>query len=293
MRVPSCSSLSSAYQEPLGGTASLVNRWVLLEDPGPWGYDALNQNRVPNELMNTMKTWAAHARARLVLVRRGARRAGATRRIFVVASGRNNQWIKASSEDDLDELTTLGRNAFEDASSVPGESLDSLYLICTHGRHDRCCSVRGNPVARTLCAEFGERAWECSHIGGDRFAANVVCLPKGAYFGRVEARGADEMIKEYEEGILDLERFRGWSSLPFAVQAGEVATRRNLMLDKIGDVTPESWTKTNDTEVSIRMATELYGELHVTVTLERNEQSFYLTCKAEEPGRPPLFVTSS
>ena len=293
MRVPSCSSLSSAHNEPLGGTASLINRWVLLEDPGPWGYDALTQNRVPRELMEVVTQWSRRVRARLILVRRGAGRAKDKRKIFVAASGRDNQWIKVCTQDDLDELVTLGRDAFEGGESFPGEEIDSLYLVCTHGRHDRCCSVRGNPVARTLCATFGERAWECSHIGGDRFAANVVCLPKGAYFGRVEAHGADEMINEFEDGILDLERFRGWSSLPFAVQAGEIATRRNLMLDKIGDVKAETWSKTSDTEVSIQMTTELYGQLDVTVTLERSAESYYLTCKAEQPDRPPLFVTSS
>ena len=64
-------------------------------------------------------------------------------------------------------------------------------------------------------------------------------------------------------------------------------------LDKIDDVRTESWRKTKDTEISIRMATDLYGELNVTVTLGRSEESYYLTCKAAQPDRPPLFVTSS
>jgi hypothetical protein len=27
-----------------------------------------------------------------------------------------------------------------------------LYLVCTHGRHDRCCALRGRPVAKALAA---------------------------------------------------------------------------------------------------------------------------------------------
>lgn len=293
MRVPSCSSLSSALHEPLAGTASLVNRWVLLEDPGPWGYDALTQNRVPEALMSDVRAWGDRVRARVVLVRRGARRAGATRRIFVASSGRKARWIASMTTDDVGDLTKLGRDAFDDAAAFPGQQIDSLYLVCTHGRHDRCCSVRGNPVARSLCAAYGDSAWECSHIGGDRFAANVVCLPEGAYFGRVDGHRAEELIASYEAGTLDLECFRGWSSLPFAVQAGEIATRQNLGLDKIDAIEPVSWAKPTDTEVVIRMATELYGDLDVTVTLERSEKAYYLTCKAAQPDRPPLFVTSS
>lgn len=206
---------------------------------------------------------------------------------------RGREWISVMSEDDVGDLTELRRDAFGDPASFPGRSIESLYLICTHGRHDRCCSVRGNPVARTLCARYGESAWECSHIGGDRFAANVVCLPRGAYFGRIDAHGAGALVDSYGDGTLDLDSFRGWSSLPFAVQAGEIATRRNLGLDKIDDLTTESWSKTSETEVSIAMTTEPFGDLNVTVTLGRSEESYYLTCKAAQPGRPPLFVTSS
>lgn len=195
--------------------------------------------------------------------------------------------------DELSEVTALDKDAMNADEGIPGERIDSLYLVCTHGRHDRCCSVRGNPVARALCAEYGEAAWECSHIGGDRFAANVVCLPKGAYFGRVPATGANSLIEDYRRGVLDLDRFRGWSALPFAVQAAEIETRRNLRLDKIEDITTDSWRKTKDTEVEVHMTTEGYGPLKVTVTLGRHDDAYYLTCKAEQPARPPLFVTSS
>ena len=33
--------------------------------------------------------------------------------------------------------------------------------------------------------------WQSSHIGGDRFAGNVVFLPEGLYYGRVEPAEAD------------------------------------------------------------------------------------------------------
>lgn len=289
MRVPSCSSVSSSRNESLAGTASLVKRWLLVEDPGPWGYDALTQNRLPKHLASQLREWAASVSARMVLVRRGPRKRGVARKIFVVSSERGNEWMTASSTDDLDAITGLGRKAFAHGGRFPGEQVDGLYLVCTHGRHDRCCSIRGNPVARALCGKFGDGAWECSHIGGDRFAANIVCLPSGAYFGRVSAMAADALTDDYGNGVLDLELFRGWSSLPFAAQAAEIATRRNLGLDRIDDVTTRSWEKTRDTEVAVQMATKSFGTVEVTVTIERSEDEYFLTCKAEQPGRPPLF----
>ena len=55
-----------------------------------------------------------------------------------------------------------------------------LVLVCTNGRHDPCCATFGRPLARVL-REGAQRddVWECSHIGGDRFAANIVILPEG------------------------------------------------------------------------------------------------------------------
>lgn len=293
MRVPSCSSVSSARGESPAGTASLVKRWLLVEDPGPWGYDALTQNRLPKDLLAELKTWADSVSARIVLVRRGPRRKGAARRIFVASSQRGGEWISSLTTEDLGRLTAVDRGGFAAGDGIPGEKLDRLYLVCTHGRHDRCCSVRGNPVARALCGRYGDAAWECSHIGGDRFAANVVCLPHGAYFGRVAASAADDLIEGYARGVIDLETFRGWSSLPFAVQAAEIATRRNLGLDRIEDLGVESWDKRSEKDVVVRMATSSFGTIEVTVTLNRTEEAYYLTCRAEQGARPALFEVST
>ena len=289
MRVPSCSSLSSAQGESLAGTASLVKRWLLVEDPGPWGYDALVQNKLPRDLLAELRAWADSVSARVILVRRGPQKVGPARKLFVVSSTPGNEWLHSTTTDGLDALTAVDRDAFRSGTGIPGKRLDNLYLVCTHGRHDRCCSVRGNPVARALCARYGDTAWECSHIGGDRFAANIVCLPKGAYFGRVGSADAERLTEDYARGVLDLDCFRGWSSLPFAAQAAEIATRKNLGLAGVDDVVTESWEKTRETEVAVRMTTKQFGPMNVTVSIARSEDSYYLTCKAQQPGRPPLF----
>src|SRR5205085_492850 len=54
---------------------------------------------------------------------------------------------------------------------------EPLWLACTHGVHDKCCARRGLPVYAALAALPDETAWQCSHMGGDRFAANVLCFP--------------------------------------------------------------------------------------------------------------------
>jgi hypothetical protein len=261
----------------------------LIEDPGPWGYDALVDNKIAAPLLDELLSWGRLVGARVILIRRRPRRRQDVRKIFLVNSTRGHEWISAFSSDALDTLLALDREVFD--SEAPGDDIGPLYLVCTHGRHDQCCSVRGNPVAGELCSRFGNAAWECSHIGGDRFAANVVCLPRAAYFGRVEPDGAQRLIDDYERGVLDLDLFRGWASLPFAVQAAEIAVRRNLELPRIADVTADRWTKTGDTTTSVELDTAR-GPIIATVTVTRSPDEVYLTCRAAYPGRPPLFETT-
>ncbi|WP_218926810.1 sucrase ferredoxin, partial [Priestia megaterium] len=71
-----------------------------------------------------------------------------------------------------------------------------VILVCAHGRHDPCCAVRGLPVGRALGERWPEQVWECSHIGGDRFAANVVVAPDGVYYGGLDAKSAVATVED-------------------------------------------------------------------------------------------------
>ena len=100
--------------------------------------------------------------------------------------------------------------------------------MCTHGRHDACCAERGRPVAAALSAAHPEDTWEVSHIGGDRFAGNLLVLPHGLYYGRLDAPSAIAVAGDHEAGQLDLDHLRGRSGYAMPVQAAEIALRREL-----------------------------------------------------------------
>ena len=74
-----CATLSRALAEPLYGTASRVRGWVLLEQPGPWGREAVLESRLEPALRQVLDAdrltpadLAGHldGPSRLVLVRR-------------------------------------------------------------------------------------------------------------------------------------------------------------------------------------------------------------------------------
>ena len=99
-------------------------------------------------------------------------------------------------------------------------------LVCTHGRHDTCCAVRGRPVAAALAERHGDRVWECSHVGGDRFAASVVVLPDGTYYGGLDDSDAGDVLDRHLAGTVTPARLRGSSMLPTVAQAAAVAVAR-------------------------------------------------------------------
>ena len=120
-----------------------------------------------------------------------------------------------------------------DASPAPG----TIRLVCTNGRHDPCCADWGRPVVRALSDAGEPEVWESSHVGGDRFAANVVFLPQGVYYGRVPPEQASRLVRELVEGLLDLEHYRGRSCDQPLVQAAEIFLREELgerRLDALG-----------------------------------------------------------
>jgi hypothetical protein len=106
--------------------------------------------------------------------------------------------------------------------------IDPLWLVCTNGKRDACCAKDGLPVARALAARLPGRVWECSHLGGHRFAANVLLLPAGLCFGRLRAEDVDNLVDLVARGELPLHLLRGRTVLAPVAQAAEIAARIEL-----------------------------------------------------------------
>ena len=233
-----CATLSRALSEPLYGTASRVQGWVLLEQPGPWGREALTESRLDPDMGRALDRAAAAAHLRLLLIRRPGRGASQPHACFVAHTSRGRRWLERRRLDDPAELLELDMAAVV-AGERPGfgeEVAEPLYLVCTNGRHDRCCATYGRPLALALAAGHGELIWESSHVGGDRFAGNLVCLPDGHYFGRVGPADADRVVGLHRKGSIDLAHWRGCCTDPPVVQAAEWFARRRTGLLGVGDL---------------------------------------------------------
>jgi hypothetical protein len=230
-----CSVSSAARDEPLAGTASTFRRFLLAAFPGPWGVDALRDSRLPTEIGVALRKRCQRLRIRPVLIRRHGRSAATGRvRVFAAFVDPGRSWAETVDVDGPDQLLQLDLDALGVGRSLGLERWDApLFLTCTHGRHDACCAEQGRPVARALFYSHPGEAWEVSHIGGDRFAANVLVLPQGLYYGRLDPEQAARMAVYHHEGRIDLEHFRGRSCYPWPAQAAEVFLLRELGRDDI------------------------------------------------------------
>ena len=283
-----CSTASSARDEPLAGTASTVRAWLLLEHPGPWGRDAFVDARFDRDGLGVeIERRGRRAGVRPLLIRRVDRDEVDERPLAFAVSSTPEPRIERGSLGSLEEALSLDLDALGRGERLGLEPDDGpLFLVCTHGRHDACCAERGRPLAFALAEAFPDATWEASHLGGDRFAGNVVALPQGLYFGRVTPEDAAAVGRAFVEGRLSLRHLRGRSTMPMAVQFAEHALRVSLRLDRLADVEPERWRRDGDVVTSTFRTTA--GERTVSLAVERSEPHA-LTCRADHDDTAPSY----
>jgi hypothetical protein len=197
-----CAGASALRDEPVAGTASTVRAFLLVEHAGSWGVNALRDARLPGDLGPRLRRASAETGVRVLLVRRPGRqpRKGHTT-VFAAYAHPHRPWLERGDITDPHDILDLDLAAIRDGrSSGLDADAGNVYCVCTHGRHDACCAERGRPVASALSAAHPEDTWEVSHIGGDRFAGNLLVLPHGLYYGRLDAPSAVAVAGGHEAG---------------------------------------------------------------------------------------------
>jgi hypothetical protein len=214
-----CSDAARVRADPLAGSAPPARRWLLLEHPGPWRIDAIAGAGIDPDVLSTLIEKAGSA-TRILLIRRPGRiDRRAPRRWILTAL--DSTTVTGGWREDHDLLEAA--DALGVASPRPMETSQPLILVCTHGVHDVCCALRGRPVALELASRWPDLVWECSHIGGDRFAPNVVVLPDGFYYGNLDPASAMDTVGAHLAGTVLTDRLRGMARYLPPVQAAAIA----------------------------------------------------------------------
>ncbi|WP_158894324.1 sucrase ferredoxin [Amycolatopsis anabasis] len=304
--LPGCAVVARLLGAHPAGTAADMRCWLLIEQPGPWPADALETvlaEAFPPGHRALLEELRSTRGLRPLLIRRPGkhqRRPGAPRTVFVGGGEPGNRWLERLEIGDLGELAALDLRAVADGRGGVGEPVDGpLFLVCTHGTKDVCCAVLGRPVASSLSANHPGRAWETSHVGGDRWAGNLLVVPDGYLHGQLNPAEAGLVAKAALRGQVEPEQLRGRTSAPSAwAQFAEIAVRRHTDLRGLDDaiaVREEPLPEPDGHEpgAEARIVTVRGGEEHFVVTVRRRPAPCGGTSRCAGLIAPPGYVTES
>ena len=167
---------------------------------------------------------------------------------------------------------------------------EPVYLVCTHGSTTRAARCAAGRSPRPCTGSGRAASWECTHVGGDRFAANVLVLPAGLLYGRVLPFAATEFAAAAEADEVVGALLRGRIGLPPAAQAALAFALRASRAAHAGRrCGVQAVSPVRDGVATVRLRGP-HGLLDVAVRVERRRRrraDVHTTRPEPLPGLPP------
>ena len=263
-----------------------MDTWILLEYRGLWAHDAVDGSILSHELKAHLRSERARLpHARVLFVRRAERREADGLLVYVARTSEEGSELRCLELERHDELVGLDLE-------IAGAPVDHpLFLVCTHGKHDRCCARYGRPLYNSVREQLDEGwVWQSNHVGGDRFAGNVVALPDGVYYGRVEPADVWSVVEAVLERRVHLPSYRGRSCHTSPAQAAERGVREATGLLGIDDVRVEAIGSDGD---GWRASVSANGTVYEVDVRSEYGEATHLTCSTEQLRRPRRYVAGT
>jgi hypothetical protein len=282
-----CSDLSRKAGEPLIGSATPTSRYLLIEYNGSWGEKALNESDIPTEVKNYLNQFTkSDKKTKALLIHRPAEdrliddrtdmHLPSKLHFFLASVTPSSQAIYTFEIESYEQILEMDLKGIfeqpEDHQAVYRE--EPLLLVCVNGRRDRCCALHGMPVFNALTEATSKSTtpvvWQCTHLGGHRFATNMLVLPHGLLYGRVDSNSAFEILRSARTNSVYLPNLRGRTAYMSAVQVADYFLRQQT-----GEMSLKAFEFIDAQEI---------GDSAWTVTFEQPDhgQSYRLKVLAEE-----------
>ena len=284
-----CSVAARERRDPLVGSAPPARGWLLFEVPGPWPVKA---TRLFGDLGPELDRRTLAAQVRPMLVRRPGRSDRDAPRSWWFVDSVAGTWLNGgwSTTDDarrILDVVDIGR----EAATARMSPADPMILVCTHAKHDVCCAVRGRPIAAELARRWPRLVWECSHLGGDRFAGNIAMLPDSVFYGGLDAGSALRLVEDHLAGEVTLEHLRGAGTQTSATQAAVSELLRREGSRRLADLAVEHIHQVADGVWEIGLAGRGGLPPHTLLTVERRwREPAALTCSGLQPKTAAEYV---
>lgn len=284
-----CSEYSIQSHEPLIGTATHARVWLLLEYPGRWEPKAYEDGDLPESVRAHVDAHVARMSGgvKVQLVRQEGSRDRAGHTLFVAVTDDPSPGVYRFTLDSYEDIQSidLAAVAAPEAAYASFRLSDPLVAVCTHGKRDRCCARHGVAVYEALQGEWGENLWQTSHIGGHRFAANVLHFPHGIAYGRVRAEDAPSLSGAIRGGNIYPDRLRGRVRYRGGEQAAETFLRQAEGEWAIGAFRLVDSQSGQDGNLSVTFA-DLDGQSYrIDLRIDPGGYEGYFSCGDETPQK--------
>jgi len=184
-----CSIVSRESREPIAGSAPFAEHFVFISWPKKfWGYEALEAK---GGFPKGLKTWIkvnskTYGKISIRLVSRAETNNEMSDIFIYPGKYFYPKIIPSNIPRILDFHFQQGLNSSNSFNKFKNDQI----FICTHGRHDKCCSKYGQKLAEKMRHHVANQnlkieIWESSHLGGHRFAATLIDFPNGHSYGRL------------------------------------------------------------------------------------------------------------
>ena len=269
-----CSELAFSAAAPQFGTAVQVDVWLLVEYNRAWRPKALLDNELDEPVRDHLNLLPADLsklhglRLRVQFIKSKTRDA---KKIFVAHAHAQLQQIFAGELDSYEALLAIDAAEIMQPQNLT-KSDEPLYLVCTNGQRDLCCAKFGMPLYEVLSQHAPQQVWQTTHIGGHRYAPNLVSLPSGLVYGFVQPEIAQSLVDAHNSGHMDISRLRGRSFLSPLAQAAEYYLRTHLELSDIN---------------ALKFLTESSTEHGATVSFDHAGQK-YQVALTQSVGEPVI-----
>jgi len=285
-----CSDLSVEAREDLIATATQTSVYLLLEYNDAWGAKAIPESKLPQ----VVKTWLrdcekSEANTKSLFIRRPQASSDPGIHFFVAAVTETNPSLYHFLLEDYESIIELDIRKIlqDDPIYIENRFEDPLFMVCTNGRRDACCSRKGVPVFDVMQKAIGgtttAQVWQVSHVGGHRFAANLICLPHGLLYGRVDEISVRTILDSYNNGQVYLPNLRGRVCFSKIIQACEFHLRDQSGETGLDVCNLLDWSEISPSIWQARFRSTKNGEIHVvSVRQEKSTSQIYESCALDK-----------
>ncbi|OGO26682.1 MAG: hypothetical protein A2W33_07865 [Chloroflexi bacterium RBG_16_52_11] len=229
------------------------------------------------------------ANSRLLFVRNQLTSGKDSHSFFIAYASHDDPCLYEIQIDDYTQLLSIDLSAIQSEVFSLQHRLvnERLILICTNGKRDPCCSKWGLPTYNAVASNREIFVMQTSHVGGHRFAANMICLPHGIYYGRVAPDDAIAIVRNYQDGNIHLNNYRGRAIYPGVAQAADYYLRDQTndmrldayQLESISDIGAGNW--------EVIFSNKISGKTYrLQLVAELSAQTIYESCSTPDDLKP-------